>query len=182
MPEVTLNPDADDAASGVVGRRPVLVSAVDALAAAGLSRPAVAAASTRSAAARSDPDFDPALARELQQVLDDALRDPDTHAPGAILHVHSRRLGSWTGVAGLGRVAPAERMRPADRFRAGSIAKMFVAVVVLQLAERGRVSLDAPLPDGAARERHRALPERGGHHGAHAARPPQRGSRNGTPP
>ena len=49
-------------------------------------------------------------------------------------------------MAGLGRVAPAERMRPGDRFRAGSIAKPFVAVVVLQLAERGRLSLDARLP------------------------------------
>jgi hypothetical protein len=37
-------------------------------------------------------------------------------------------------------------MRAADRFRAGSIAKPFVAVRVLQLAERGRLSLDARLP------------------------------------
>jgi D-alanyl-D-alanine carboxypeptidase len=38
-------------------------------------------------------------------------------------------------------------MRPGDRFRAGSIAKPFVSVVVLQLAERGRLSLDARLPE-----------------------------------
>ena len=38
-------------------------------------------------------------------------------------------------------------MRPDDRFRAGSIVKPFVSVVVLQLAERGRLSLDARLPD-----------------------------------
>jgi D-alanyl-D-alanine carboxypeptidase len=50
-------------------------------------------------------------------------------------------------VAGLGRVAPDVRARPRDRFRAGSIAKSFVATVVLQLAEGGRVSLDARLPD-----------------------------------
>jgi D-alanyl-D-alanine carboxypeptidase len=44
-------------------------------------------------------------------------------------------------------VAPDVLIRRADRFRAGSIAKPFVAVVVLQLAERGRLSLDARLPD-----------------------------------
>jgi D-alanyl-D-alanine carboxypeptidase len=146
MPDVEPVPVADDGAGGVVGRRTVLVSAVGALAAAGFVGSAAAAGATGSIAARSDPNFDPALARALQQALDDALRDPNTYAPGAILHVQSPRLGAWTGVAGLGRVAPAELMRPGDRFRAGSIAKPFVAVVVLQLAERGRLSLDAPLP------------------------------------
>jgi D-alanyl-D-alanine carboxypeptidase len=38
-------------------------------------------------------------------------------------------------------------MRPVDGFRAGSIVKPFVAVTVLQLAERGRLSLDARLPE-----------------------------------
>ena len=146
MPDGELTPGADDAGGGVVGRRTVLVGAVGALAVAGLSAPAVAAASTGSVAAGSDRRVDPALAGELQQVLDDALRDPDIRAPGAILHVQSPRLGTWTGVAGRGRVAPAERMRPGDRVRAGSIAKPWVAAVVLQLAERGRLSLDAPLP------------------------------------
>ena len=57
------------------------------------------------------------------------------------------KLGAWTGAAGLGRVAPDVPMRPLDRFRAGSIAKPFVSVVVLQLVERGWLSLDARLPD-----------------------------------
>jgi D-alanyl-D-alanine carboxypeptidase len=98
------------------------------------------------ATARGRPQFDPALARELQQALQDALSDPATNFPGGILHVRSRRLGAWTGVAGLGRLVPATPMRRNDRFRAGSIVKPFVAVAVLQLAERGRLSLDARLP------------------------------------
>jgi D-alanyl-D-alanine carboxypeptidase len=38
-------------------------------------------------------------------------------------------------------------MRPRDRVRVGSIVKPFVSVVVLQLAERGRLSVDARLPE-----------------------------------
>lgn len=146
-------PDADFAglADGVAGRsfdrRTLLLGAAGALAAAGLSGPARAAGSVTSAAARRRPHFDPVLARQLRQALRDALSDPATNFPGAILHVHSPTLGAWTGVAGHGRLAPATPMRGRDRFRAGSIVKPFVSVVVLQLAERGRLSLDARLPE-----------------------------------
>jgi D-alanyl-D-alanine carboxypeptidase len=61
--------------------------------------------------------------------------------------VRSPKLGRWTGAAGLGRVEPKVPMRAGDRFRAGSIMKPFVSVVVLQLVERGRLSLDARLPE-----------------------------------
>jgi len=147
MPDVGLTFVAEGAASHWVDRRTLLVGAAGTVAAAGLSRPARAAGHAASLAARSRPRFDPELARQLQQALRAALRDPGTTAPGAILHVRGPRLGGWTGVAGRGRVAPDVPMRPADRFRAGSIAKPFVSVVVLQLAERGRLSLDAALPE-----------------------------------
>ncbi|WP_259310585.1 serine hydrolase domain-containing protein [Capillimicrobium parvum] len=137
----------DGGASRSLNRRTLLVGAAGALAAAGLSAPVRAAAHRALVAASSGPRFDPALARQLQRALHDALRDPSIHAPGAILHVRSAKLGAWTGVAGLGRVAPDVPMRPNDRFRAGSIVKPFVSATVLQLAERGRLSLDAKLPD-----------------------------------
>ena len=147
MPDDDLAPVAAGDGSGAVDRRTLLVGAAGALAAAGLSGPARAAGSGTSLPARAGPRFDPDLARELRQALHDALRDPSTHAPGAILHVQSPKLGRWSGAAGLGRVTPAEPMRPGDRFRAGSIVKMFVSVTVLQLTERGRLSLDARLPE-----------------------------------
>src|SRR4051794_16345557 len=147
MLDLELAPRADAAASGGADRRTLLVGAAGAFAAAGLSGPARAAGYATSLAAPAGPRFDPDLARELQQALRDALRDPSITAPGAILHVRSPKLGAWTGVAGLGRVAPDAPMRRRDRFRAGSIAKPFVSVVVLQLAERGRLSLDARLPE-----------------------------------
>jgi D-alanyl-D-alanine carboxypeptidase len=147
MPDDQLAPGARAAAGRSVSRRTLLVSAAGALAAGALSAPARTAGHTTAVAAGSDPRFDPNLARRLQRALHDGLRDPTVHAPGAILHVRSPKLGRWTGVAGLGRVTPAEPMRLRDRFRAASIVKPFVSVAVLQLAERGRLSLDARLPD-----------------------------------
>jgi D-alanyl-D-alanine carboxypeptidase len=132
---------------GSIDRRTLLVGAAGALVATGLTEPARAARHASLLTARSAPHFDPAVARQLQKVLRTALRDPSMHAPGGILHVRSPKLGRWTGVAGLGRVAPNVPMRAGDRFRAGSIIKPFVSVVVLQLVERGRLSLDARLPE-----------------------------------
>jgi D-alanyl-D-alanine carboxypeptidase len=147
MSDVGLAPVADGAVSHSVDRRTLLVGAAGALGVARLSGPAAAAGDGVSLAGRSRPRFDPDLAGELQRVLRAALRDPSTTAPGAILHVRSPRFGRWTGLAGLGRVAPDVRMRRIDQCRAGSIAKTFVSVVVLQLSERGRLSLDDRLPE-----------------------------------
>jgi D-alanyl-D-alanine carboxypeptidase len=134
-----------------VDRRTLLIGAAGAVAATAVPRPAQAAG----------PRFDPALARKLQQALHDALRDPGTHAPGAIVHVHGPKLGSWTGVAGRARLAPPAPMRGGDAFRAGSIAKPFVAAVVLQLAERGHLSLDSALPKVLPRNVVRRFPYAG---------------------
>ncbi len=85
------------------------------------------------------------LASQLQDVLDAAVADPDVF-PGAILRVSGPGLGTWTGTAGMGEIASRTPMRPDDKFRAGSIMKTFISVVVLQLVEEGAFSLDDPLP------------------------------------
>src|SRR3954452_3359661 len=139
-------PDVEPPPGRPFDRRTLLIGATGALALARLGGPARAAGSA-GLSARRHPGVDPALVRKLQQALRAALSDPATNFPGAILHVQSPKLGAWTGVAGLGRLAPATRMRPQDRFRAGSIVKPFVSTVVLQLAEDGKLSLDASLSD-----------------------------------
>ena len=147
MPNNHVAPAAGNAGGFAVDRRTLLVGAAGTLAVAGLSGPAGAMGRAASVASGSARRFDPALARQLQKVLRTALADPSVRAPGAVLHVRSPKLGRWTGVAGLGRVAPKVAMRPGDRCRAGSIVKPFVSAVVLQLVESGQLSLDARLPE-----------------------------------
>ena len=82
-------------------------------------------------------------------------------------------LGTWRGAAGEANVHPRTPMRPNHTFRAGSIMKPFVATVVLQLAEEGKLALDDPLtavlPHDVV-----AGSERRPDHGAHASRPHER--------
>lgn len=67
-------------------------------------------------------------------------------APGAVaLVAHDRRVRrDSSGVADLLTGRP---MRPHDRFRAGSTTKSFVATVVLQLVDEGRLSLADTVED-----------------------------------
>jgi CubicO group peptidase (beta-lactamase class C family) len=81
----------------------------------------------------------------LQQALAAAVERPDTIFPGALMYVSSPKLGTWTGAAGLGDIETGTTMKPDDQFRAGSIVKPFITVVILQLVEEGLLSLDDPI-------------------------------------
>lgn len=67
-------------------------------------------------------------------------------APGAVARLEEgpRQWTRTAGVADLGSPAP---LPPEARFRVGSITKTFVAAVVLQLADEGRLALDGPVAD-----------------------------------
>jgi D-alanyl-D-alanine carboxypeptidase len=62
-------------------------------------------------------------------------------APGALAVVRDDGK-SWRGASGFAAVGGRVPMRSDLRFRAGSITKSFVAVVVLQLVAEGRIGLD----------------------------------------
>ncbi|MEU0936390.1 serine hydrolase domain-containing protein [Embleya sp. NPDC005971] len=60
--------------------------------------------------------------------------------PGVVVRARDAR-GVWSGTAGVADLGTGRAPRPVDRFRAGSIAKPFIATVLLQLEAEGRVRL-----------------------------------------
>jgi D-alanyl-D-alanine carboxypeptidase len=138
---------AEEPLSRTIDRRTMLAGATAAFLGIALNWPSLAGARAASFESLADAPFDPALARRLQRVLDDVVASSKGMVPGAVLSVERAGRGSWAGAAGLGRLQPNVAMRPGDRFRAGSIVKLFVAARVLQLIEQGRFTLDTTLPD-----------------------------------
>jgi len=85
------------------------------------------------------------MTTQLQMVLEDAVDSPETVFPGALLYVGNPQFGTWSGAAGLGNIETETAMRADDKFRAGSIIKPMIAVVILQLVEEGKFFLDDPM-------------------------------------
>lgn len=96
----------------------------------------------------------PLGAAGLQQTLDEWRQRAG--APAAVLAVDSPTL-TWTGSSGTRRPGDGAKVTAQDHFRVASITKMFVATVVLQLADEHRLRLDdaltAYLPDFPGAER-----------------------------
>ena len=85
--------------------------------------------------------FDPALAAQLQTLLDANLAA--SGAPGASLTVHIPGQGTFAAGAGMRDILAGEPVLPRTRFRVGSITKAFAAAALLRLVERGELTLDA---------------------------------------
>ncbi|MFP8903577.1 serine hydrolase domain-containing protein [Streptomyces atacamensis] len=74
----------------------------------------------------------------LRQAMDDMV---DAGVPGVLAQARDGH-GTWTASAGVADLDTGRpRIRP-DRFRVGSITKTFVATVMLQLQQEGRLDLD----------------------------------------
>ncbi|OSZ59070.1 peptidase [Streptomyces pharetrae CZA14] len=84
------------------------------------------------------PPLDPGA---LQAVIDDLEHPPSTAAQ---LRVDGT-AGYWRGASGVADLGTRRPVTPHDKVRIGSITKVFVATVVLQLVAEGRVDLDAPV-------------------------------------
>jgi D-alanyl-D-alanine carboxypeptidase len=85
------------------------------------------------------PERDAATA-ELQGILDEAI---ETGMPGISAAIATSEGIVWTGTAGLANIQDAVSIEKDMLFGIGSITKTFVNVVILQLAEEGRLDLDA---------------------------------------
>ncbi|MGV9855776.1 serine hydrolase domain-containing protein [Streptomyces sp. NPDC003442] len=90
------------------------------------------------------PPLDPTA---LQATIDDLEHPPSTAAQLRV----GGTAGYWRGTSGVADIGTQRPVTPQDKARIGSITKVFVATVVLQLVAEGRVDLDAPvrriLPD-----------------------------------
>ncbi len=65
--------------------------------------------------------------------------------PGVSVYVSTPTKGEWKAALGVSDVSNNAPSQVADHFRIGSITKTMTATVVLQLAQEGKISLDAPL-------------------------------------
>ncbi|MGW2954798.1 serine hydrolase domain-containing protein [Streptomyces eurythermus] len=110
--------------------------------------PAVAAPAARPAAAADTtgdrlPGLDP-------QALQHALSSAPDRVTGVLARV-SGPAGHWTGTYGTADIETGAPVPVDGRFRLGSVTKIFIATVLLQLAAEDRVDLDQPvqryLPD-----------------------------------
>jgi D-alanyl-D-alanine carboxypeptidase len=107
-------------------------------------RPAPAATAAPSATAQEAlAPIDPELAANLQQILDQLVKDG--FIPGAVLAVHIPGHQPWSGASGFIDQQRSQLMEPSTQVRIASISKVFTAVVVLQLVEEGKLDLDAPV-------------------------------------
>lgn len=71
---------------------------------------------------------------------------PNADITGALASVIDARTGeAWHGVSGLGDIAAGSAPSAADRFRIGSVTKVFTATVTLQLVASHQVSLSEPI-------------------------------------
>lgn len=84
------------------------------------------------------PPLDPTA---LQAAIDDLENPPSTAAQLRI----GGTAGHWRGTSGVADIRTRRPVRAADKVRVGSITKVFVAPVVLQLVAEGRIELDTPV-------------------------------------
>jgi D-alanyl-D-alanine carboxypeptidase len=96
-------------------------------------------------AAEEAASIEPALAEELQRILDETVADGTI--PGAVLTVSTPDGASWTGASGFADPVAGVAMAPETRVRIGSLSKMLTAVVVLQLVEEGTLDLETPVAE-----------------------------------
>lgn len=85
----------------------------------------------------------PKLAAWLQAIIDEYITF--TGEPGASLTVTMPENARFSGAAGMADLEKQTTMAPGAAFRVGSTTKPFIAVVILQLVDEGKIGLDQPI-------------------------------------
>ena len=108
---------------------------------------ALAACSGDSSSEPQAPTPAPANIQELKSAISAVLQK--YKVPGVGIALVARDQVLWTGGVGKAEVATNRDVTADTMFRVGSITKSFVALSALQLAERGKLSLDEKIADVA---------------------------------
>ena len=92
---------------------------------------------------QDDPQpFPPDVVEEIQAEMDELTAD--NFPPGMVVWIDAPDY-RFAGASGFADLMDDTPMPPEGAFRIGSITKMFTAVVIMQLAENGVLTLDDPL-------------------------------------
>jgi D-alanyl-D-alanine carboxypeptidase len=91
-------------------------------------------------AARPNADFSKAAA--IRAVMEKYVK---AGLPGVAVAVHTEKEGWWADGAGFSRTEDKTPMRPEHMQYLQSVTKTFMATVILQLREKGKLSLDDPI-------------------------------------
>jgi len=102
------------------------------------------------------PELTPARQQQLQSLLDRYLAEHIL--PGGLLWVRTPQ-GTWAGTAGVRDLTTQAPLQISDRFRIGSMTKPFVAVLVLQWVDEGKLGLDDRLAQWLPASLIRSLPQ-----------------------
>ncbi|MEU1782874.1 serine hydrolase domain-containing protein [Streptomyces abikoensis] len=133
--------------SSLLSRRALMGAALSAALLAGATTPAAFAATPHSALSAAAEPATSVVPPLDTAALRAAISDLDhPQATAAQLRVGGR-AGQWYGTAGVADIRTGAPVRADDTFRAGSITKVFVATVVLQLSAEGRIDLAKPIQD-----------------------------------
>jgi D-alanyl-D-alanine carboxypeptidase len=85
------------------------------------------------------------LAAQLKAALDAVVASDETHFPGAIIEVSHPEKGTFSVAAGIADIETGAPATTASKFRAGSIAKTFIAAVIMQLVEEQKLWFEDPI-------------------------------------
>ena len=93
---------------------------------------------------QADPKLNPAYSKAaaVRTVMDKYV---GIGLPGVAVAVHTETEGWWADAAGYSRTEDKTPMRPEHMHYLQSVAKTFMATVILQLAEQGKLGLDDPI-------------------------------------
>ena len=84
--------------------------------------------------------FGPELQGKIEKAIDATIFE--NGIPGAVVGVWVPGEDAWIKATGEADIKTKREIKPADKFRIGSITKTFTATVILQLVDEGKLGLD----------------------------------------